>query len=63
LHREGNVWNIAIKNADKATMFPIIKDSIGKDVRIISDSSPIYGELYQDYKHKTINHYIDVNLK
>jgi transposase-like protein len=56
LHREGNVWNTVVKNADQKTMLPIIKETIGKDVRIISDGYSVYGDLHEDYKHEVVNH-------
>src|ERR1035437_9291561 len=43
LHREGNVWSTMVKHADQKTILPIIKNSIGKDVTIITDGSKVYG--------------------
>jgi transposase-like protein len=56
LHREGNVWNTRLVRADKETMLPILKNSVGKDVRVITDGSAIYGNLYEDYNHETVDH-------
>jgi len=56
VHRGGNVWNKPVPKANEENILPLITNSISKDVRIISDKSEIYGELYQEYNHETVNH-------
>lgn len=57
LKRNGKVYTQVIKNADKSTLLPIIKQIIKKKSTIYTDKWRSYdGLVFDGYKHYRINH-------
>ena len=57
LERKGNVQTHIVKNPNGATLKPIIREQVSKDVTIVTDSHGAYTDLGKEYKqHEVVMH-------
>jgi transposase len=65
VERRGRVLTAVVPNAQKETLFPIVKESVLPKAMIYTDGAPVYEQLRwmgQSHKHKAVNHekgYVD----
>lgn len=55
--RDGRVRTFAVKNRDKKTLFPLIKQNVKPGTKVFTDEHPIYTCLPKaGYPHESVNH-------
>lgn len=59
LHREGDVWTKQVEETNGKALKPIIRRTIDKSSKIISDGFGAYYGLSKEYEHEIINHEMD----
>jgi transposase-like protein len=56
LHRDGKVWTKVVPDTTKKTLQPIVRNTVGKKVTLITDTAGGYAGLNKEYHHETVNH-------
>jgi transposase-like protein len=56
VEREGKVRSYHVDRVNAATVKGLIRKNVQKDTHVMTDDSNIYGGLWKEYKHDSVNH-------